>query len=166
MPDGNGDWTMISRPRPDRRCLLEGQYRADEGPQHRRHAEQRSITWGWFEAGFDLTQTNTNGTTGCARTTTSDVTHVKIVDYIPHHEPFQYYPSTANPTHQRPSSVAAIGTADDGGANHQYDMTDLYAALEGGQPAVGKLPQGRRLPGRPSPAIPTRSTGRPSSSRR
>ena len=31
------------------------------------------------------------------------------VDYIPHHAWFQYYASTSNPTHARPSSVAAIG---------------------------------------------------------
>ena len=29
--------------------------------------KQKSITWGWFEGGFDLTVTNPNGTTGCAR---------------------------------------------------------------------------------------------------
>ena len=28
-----------------------------------------NITWGFFEGGFDLTVTNANGTTGCARTT-------------------------------------------------------------------------------------------------
>ena len=32
-------------------------------------------------------------------------------DYIPHHEPFQYYASTANPHHLPPASLAAIGTA-------------------------------------------------------
>ena len=31
-------------------------------------------------------------------------------DYIPHHEPFQYYASTANPHHLAPASVSAIGT--------------------------------------------------------
>ena len=30
-------------------------------------------------------------------------------DYIPHHAWFQYYTSTANPTHARPSSSQAIG---------------------------------------------------------
>ena len=32
-----------------------------------------------------------------------------VVDYIPHHNWFQYYASTANPTHARPSAVSAIG---------------------------------------------------------
>ena len=59
-------------------------------------------------------------------------------DYIPHHEPFQYYASTANPTHIRPASIAVIGTAADTGsgtANHQYDTSDFTAAL-----AAGNLP--------------------------
>ncbi|MDQ1535663.1 MAG: phospholipase [Actinomycetota bacterium] len=38
-------------------------------------------------------------------------------DYIPHHEPFQYFPSTANTQHTRPASVSEIGHA--GPANHQ-----------------------------------------------
>ena len=31
-------------------------------------------------------------------------------DYIPHHEPFNYYASTANPHHLPPTSLSAIGT--------------------------------------------------------
>lgn len=48
------------------------------------------VTWGWFEGGFNLSLKNSNGTTGCARSTTSAVTGVTETDYIPHHEPFQY----------------------------------------------------------------------------
>jgi phospholipase C len=93
------------------------------------------ISWGFFSGGFDLTVTNSNGSTGCARSTTSTVTNVKKKDYIPHHQPFQYYASTANPNHTRPASAAVIGTANDGGANHQYDIHDFFDAL-----AVGNLP--------------------------
>jgi phospholipase C len=94
------------------------------------------LSWGWFEGGFDLTITNPDGSTVCGRTHTS-VTGAfpPKTDYIPHHEPFQFYASTANPTHVRPSSVAAIGTNDDGGANHQYDSHDFFDAL-----AAGNLP--------------------------
>jgi phospholipase C len=98
------------------------------------------VTWGMFSGGFNLSTTNANGTTGCARTTGA----VNIpdnplkADYIPHHEPFQYYPSTANLTHARPTSVAAIGTTD--AANHQYDVTDFTAALAAGNlPAVSYI---------------------------
>ena len=66
----------------------------------------KGVTWGFYTQGFDLTVTNANGTTGCKRSTTSLVTTTNKADYIPHHEPFQYYKSTANPTHARPTSVA------------------------------------------------------------
>jgi phospholipase C len=101
-----------------------------------------NVTWGMFSGGFNLSTTNANGTTGCARTTGA----VNIpgnplkADYIPHHEPFQYYASTANLSHLRPTSTAVIGTNNDGGANHQYDTTDFTAALAAGNlPAVSIL---------------------------
>jgi phospholipase C len=98
------------------------------------------ISWGFFEGGFDLTMTNADGSTGCSRTTTSLVTNTKKADYIPHHQPFQYYKSTANPTHARPTSVTAIGTAADTTGNHQYDMHDFYDAVNAGNfPAVSYL---------------------------
>jgi phospholipase C len=59
-------------------------------------------------------------------------------DYIPHHEPFQYYASTANPHHLPPSSLTAIGgdtqtfaggTPQFDTANHQYDMSDFDALV-------------------------------------
>jgi phospholipase C len=98
------------------------------------------ITWGAFMGGFDLTQTNSNGTTLCARTTTSAITGVTETDYIPHHAWFQYYASTQNALHTRPSSVAAIGTSSDGGANHQYDIDDWFNAVQANNlPAVSFL---------------------------
>src|SRR5262249_46362958 len=58
--------------------------------------------------------------------------------YIPHHEPFQYFPSTANIHHLPPSSVANIGKTDQ--AKHQYDTSDFFAALSAGNlPAVSYL---------------------------
>lgn len=100
----------------------------------------KKVSWGWFEGGFDLTATNPNGTTGCARSSYSPIVGSYKVDYIPHHEPFQYYRSTANPKHVRPKSAASIGTADDGGANHQYDINDFYSAVSAGNlPAVSFL---------------------------
>ncbi len=99
----------------------------------------RGVTWGWFEGGFDLSLKNANGTTGCARSTTSSVTKVTESDYIPHHEPFQYYTSTENLKHVRPTSTQMIGRAGDA-ANHQYDINDFYAAVSAGNmPAVSFL---------------------------
>lgn len=96
------------------------------------------VSWGFFEGGFDLTIKNSNGTTGCKRSTTSAVTGVKKKDYIPHHQPFQYYASTANLAHTRPTSVAEIGH--DGAANHQYDLHDFFDAVKASNfPAVSFL---------------------------
>jgi phospholipase C len=91
-------------------------------------------TWGWFQGGFDLGITNSNGTTGCARTTTSAITGVTKGDYIPHHEPFQYFVNTRNPNHTRPTNVNTIGFTD--GANHQYDIHDFFDAVN-----AGNMPQ-------------------------
>jgi phospholipase C len=89
------------------------------------------ITWGWFSGGFDLSITNSNGTTNCLRSSESPVTQKAVPDYIPHHEPFQYYPSTANPIHARPASAQAIGHPGDA-TNHQYDIHDFYDAIKAG----------------------------------
>ena len=96
------------------------------------------VTWGFFEGGFDLSVTNADGSTGCGRTTTSAITKTKKADYIPHHQPFQYYASTANLNHARPTSIAKIGSTDQ--ANHQYDTHDFTDALAAGvMPAVSFL---------------------------
>jgi phospholipase C len=95
------------------------------------------VTWGSFMGGFDLTATNSNGTTGCLRSSTSAYTGT-TADYIPHHAFFQYWTSTANPNHTRPKSISEIGR--DGQANHEYDINDFYAAVKHGNfPAVSFL---------------------------
>ena len=106
------------------------------------------FTWGWFQGGFDLTVVNPNGTTGCSRSTVSPITGLTEADYVPHHEPFQFYPSTANPNHTRPTSVATIGPNGDA-ANHQYDLHDFFDALNAGHLAACQLPQSAVLSERP-----------------
>jgi phospholipase C len=94
------------------------------------------VSWGSFMGGFDLTIQNPNGTTGCKRSSTG--LPGTTADYIPHHAWFQYYASTANPSHTRPASIAEIGHA--GPANHNYDVNDFYAAVKAGNfPAVNFL---------------------------
>jgi phospholipase C len=73
-------------------------------------------------------------------------------DYIAHHEPFQYYASTANPHHLAPASLAAIGTDTQSfvngvpqfnTANHNYDMSSfdaLVAAISRGYLSPDHLP--------------------------
>ena len=61
-----------------------------------------------------------------------------VGDYIPHHQPFEYYTSTTNPHHLPPTSVSMIGKTDQ--ANHQYDINDFFEALKHGHlPAVSFL---------------------------
>jgi phospholipase C len=87
----------------------------------------KGITWGWFEGGFDNPNASHIGSDGKPKT-----------DYIPHRQPFQYYPQTANPKHLPPSSLAAIGKTDQ--ANHQYDITRFWEALQAHNlPAVSFL---------------------------
>ncbi|HTW74070.1 MAG TPA: alkaline phosphatase family protein [Steroidobacteraceae bacterium] len=84
---------------------------------------QANVTWGWFYDGF-------------ARTGFSDGVAICNSLYNPHYAPFDYYPSTANPHHTPPSSAQAIGTSADA-ANHDYDLSDLWEALDAGNlPAV------------------------------
>jgi phospholipase C len=101
----------------------------------------KGVTWGGFMGGFDLTVTNPNGTTGCHRSSPATAANGgPMNDYIAHHNWFQYFASTANPMHTRPNSVSAIGTANDGGANHEYDIHDFFDALAAGNmPAVSFL---------------------------
>jgi phospholipase C len=94
------------------------------------------VTWGGFMGGFNLSTVNSNGTTGCKRSSTGLAG--TTADYIAHHSLFGYYASTGNPLHTRPASLSEIGNA--GPANHQYDIEDFYAAAaEGMLPAVSFL---------------------------
>jgi phospholipase C len=101
------------------------------------------IPWGSFVGGFNLQTINNNGTTGCARSTVSQVVGGAVADYVPHHIWFQYFTSTANPTHLRPTSTKAIGytvvpgTEKVDPANHAYDLDDFTTAVgSGNYPAV------------------------------
>jgi phospholipase C len=141
VADGNGGMTLISDADPFADvCSSTSKYTGLTGKNVGDLLNAAKLTWGWFSGGFDLTVTNPNGTTGCGRSTVLSVSGQTgaVPDYVPHHQPFQYYASTANPTHARPSSVAAIGTTD--AANHQYDTHDFTDALAAGNlPAVSFL---------------------------
>ncbi|MEV7603119.1 alkaline phosphatase family protein [Kitasatospora sp. NPDC089797] len=137
-PDAKGVGTVINDPDPG--------YDECSSPAHNQLVmtgrnvgdllNDKGVSWGWFQGGFKPTGTK-DGKAVC------DTAHNNIVgasqtDYNPHHEPFQYYKSTANPKHLAPKDVAEIGH--NGQANHQYDLTDFDAALQGGNlPAVSYL---------------------------
>ena len=147
VPDGHGGLTLIGDTDPGNdpcssatsTILMDGKNIGDL-------LNAEHVSWGSFMGGFDLTLKNANGTTGCGRSTFSSVVGAATADYIPHHAWFQYYKSTANPTHARPSSVDAIGHTYAKGsktldpANHGYDLEDFYAAVKAGNfPAVSYI---------------------------
>jgi phospholipase C len=132
IPDGNSGYTLISDPDPTGDlCANASNSVHMTGKNVGDLLTQAGVSWGWFAGGFDLTMTNPNGSTGCGRATLSRVTQVTTADYQAHHQPFQYYASTANPNHVRPRSALAIGTNSDA-ANHQYDLHDFFDALSAG----------------------------------
>jgi len=96
----------------------------------------KGVTWGWFQGGFKPTSM-VNGAAVCG-STHKNIGGNTVTDYIPHHEPFQYYQSTSNPHHLPPTSIAMIGKTDQ--ANHQYDLSNFWeAATNGEMPAVNFL---------------------------
>jgi len=101
------------------------------------------VTWGWFQGGFGTDGPNCSqrhapeaydrlaGSTAAADTNTN-------TDFLPHHDPFQYFAQTANPTHLPPSSAQMIGKTDQ--ASHQYDLSLFWQAVDAGNlPAISFL---------------------------
>jgi phospholipase C len=147
-PDKNGIGTVINDPDPafddcsDKNHTSTNTLAAGLGKNIGDLLNNRGVTWGWFQGGFTPT-TPASSTTKYAvcGSTHTNLGGASVVDYSPHHNPFAYYPSTANPHHLPPSSVRAIGRTDQ--ANHQYDLTDFNTALTHGVlPAVSFLKAG------------------------
>ncbi|HEX4834410.1 MAG TPA: alkaline phosphatase family protein [Trebonia sp.] len=87
----------------------------------------KNITWGWFQGGFGPSATTSAGPTCGA--SHANVGGSASADYSAHHNPFEYYASTANPSHTAPSALSEIGKTDQ--ANHQYDLSYFTDALDG-----------------------------------
>jgi phospholipase C len=73
----------------------------------------QGVTWGWFQGGFINCNSIHMASDGSVKQ-----------DYIGHHEPFNYFPSTRNLNHLAPTSPAMVGYSDQ--ANHQYDLSALF----------------------------------------
>ncbi len=105
--------------------------------------DKGGVTWGWFQGGFASPnyvsgKPSTDDPAKVCTGTHNNVGGASQTDYNPHHEPFQYYASTANPQHLPPTSISMIGRQDR--ANHQYDLKDFWAAADNGNlPAVSYL---------------------------
>jgi phospholipase C len=118
----------------------------------------KGVTWGWFQGGFAPGATVPAGTGSVTLTDAGtsksyaegpvarpacnashlNVGGASIQDYVEHHDPFQYYASTANPMHNAPASVADVGYSDpsgtplDSAVDHQYDISWFSKALQAG----------------------------------
>lgn len=128
--------TVIGDPRPTYDDCSSGVTVAMSGTNVGDLLNAKGVTWGWFQGGFTPTTTS-DGKSVCGASH-HNIAGANVADYIPHHEPFQFYQSTANPHHLPPTSVASIGRTDR--ANHQYDLADFWAAVNAGNmPAVSFL---------------------------
>lgn len=97
----------------------------------------KGITWGWFQGGFKPTSAPGVTPAVCGLKTATIGRGLQNA-YSPHHNPFAYYQSTANPHHLPASSVSMIGFTDQ--ANHNYDLGDFWTAVNAGNmPAVSFL---------------------------
>jgi phospholipase C len=176
QPDGNGGWTLIGDTgplgdvcTPGYNGFGYGDQTTMAGPNVGTMLNGVNVTWGWFQGGFNLGLTNSgNSSTGCSRSTAQTAPYNQLeapnYDYIPHHNPFQYYAATQNLTHARPFATSTIGYSTysaDGGtqpepANHQYDSQDFFTTLSAGNlPAVTYLKAPAFQDGHPGYSNPT-----------
>jgi phospholipase C len=137
----------------------------------------RGLSWGWFEGGITPSVAysgpgtpagsyNPLSVIGRAKCSTTHPIGAALggtgtsgahpwgvkADYIPHHEPFQYYASTGNPHHLPPASLGVVGRDTQsytGGkpnfdtANHNYDLSvfdQLVSGISSGQLGASALP--------------------------
>jgi phospholipase C len=168
VKDGTGGYSLISDAQPYWDDCSSRDAAALTGTNIGDLLNAKNLSWGWFQGGFtpnmpytgapDTASTyNQLNEPGRATCTSSHPVGVALGgtgqwstkgDYIPHHEPFQYYASTANPHHLAPKSLSVVGTdtATPGKfntANHQYDLStfnNLLAAIKAGRLSGSHLP--------------------------
>ncbi|WP_018761994.1 phospholipase C [Arthrobacter sp. 135MFCol5.1] len=144
QPDANGVGTVINDPDPvydD--CSNSSHAKANNlaGMTGRNIGDllnAQGTSWGWFQGGFAPTTAATGSAPASCLAAHTNAAGASVVDYSPHHQPFQYYASTANPHHLPPASDAEIGH--NGRANHQYDLADFSKVVDSdNMPAVSFL---------------------------
>jgi phospholipase C len=169
VPDGTGGSTLIDDAQPFYDDCSTRDSASMTGQNVGNQLNSIGASWGWFQGGFAPDAPYTGATDTYQSYDPTSTTQVKVTcsashpigvalggtgqwgtkgDYIPHHEPFQYYASTANPHHLAPTSLAVVGrdTAKPGEfntANHQYDTStfdSLVAAIHSGQLSASHLP--------------------------
>jgi phospholipase C len=168
VADGDGGYTLINDAQPYYDDCSSRDAVAMTGENVGDQLNRRRLSWGWFEGGFAPSTSYSGPPTSVATYDPTTVTGRAVcgashpigvalggtgqwgtkADYIPHHEPFQYYASTANPHHLAPASLSTVGTdtATPGHfdtANHQYDLSwfdALVAAIHHGTMSPDALP--------------------------
>lgn len=158
-PDANGVGTMIGDPDPVYDDCSNNSHKDSynlAGMQGKNVGDllnSKGVSWGWFQGGFAPTTPATATTPASCKASHTNVAGATQTDYSPHHEPFQYYASTANPHHLAPANTAEIGH--NGRANHQYDMTDFTKVVNtSNMPAVSFLKAPRYQDGHPGSSDP------------
>jgi phospholipase C len=144
-PDQNGVGTVINDPDPayddcsDKNHTSTNNLAAVKGDNVGNLLNDRGVSWGWFQGGFaPTTPYNGAGTFAVCGASHANIGGASVVDYSPHHSPFQYYASTSNPHHLAPASLAEVGH--NGPANHNYDLSLFdQVAKNGTLPAVSFL---------------------------
>jgi phospholipase C len=144
LPDARGVGTVINDPDPVYDDCSNGSHASTHnlagmtGQNIGDLLGAKGVTWGWFQGGFRPTTPATATSPAACLASHTNVAGIPSTDYSPHHQPFQYYASTANPHHLPPASTSEIGH--DGRANHQYDVTDFDKVVSGDNlPAVSFL---------------------------
>jgi phospholipase C len=144
VPDVNGVGTVINDPDPVYDDCSNNSHAASNnllgmtGTNIGDLLNEKSISWGWFQGGFTPTNPASGSSPAACGATHTNVAGISSTDYNPHHQPFQYYASTANPHHLAPASDAEIGH--NGQANHQYDLTAFDKVVNSdNMPAVSFL---------------------------
>jgi phospholipase C len=141
-PDANGIGTVVGDPDPAYDDCSDGNHTStrDLAAAHGTNIgdllNQHGVSWGWFQGGFAPTTAYAgSGTFAVCGATHANLAGATVTDYSPHHNPFSYYPSTANEHHVAPTGLSEIGHS--GPANHNYDLTWFdQAVAQNKMPAV------------------------------
>ncbi|MGA7204992.1 MAG: alkaline phosphatase family protein, partial [Specibacter sp.] len=147
QPDANGVGTVINDPDPVHDDCSNNSHTSTnnlagmKGKNIGDLLNAQGVSWGWFQGGFTPSTPATAGTPASCLSSHTNAAGAAVTDYSPHHEPFQYYASTANPHHLAPASQSEIGH--NGRANHQYDLSTFAQVVNtSNMPAVSFLKAG------------------------
>ena len=170
VADGNGGFTLIGDTDPlGDVCSTAADQNTFAGKNIGDLLNAKSITWGWFEGGFDLDHHQRQRHDGLRAQTSATVPARGHLDRLhPAPRAVPVLRRTANPTHMRPSASRPSATAggrrgDDGPGQPPVRQPRLLRRAAGRQLPCGRATSRRRPSRTVTPATPTRSTSRTSS---